>query len=497
MKKAFIPAFVLFTILGCQFGKPVTQIQNDNFRKELIDLKTFFHIPGIAVIVKKGDQTLYEDYMGLADVKNGILIDSGTTIPMASLTKIFSGILIQKLVEEKKLSLDEPVNKYVSDKSIADSIKIKHVLSHTSQGKPGVNFYYSSRFSWMTTVIEKASGNSFEKEMYEKVIHPLGLRNTYLLSDSSQLQREGRKIALPYYFEGDIKDGVIEYGYSASAGISSTVRDLAKFTKAIDDNLIVTKESWKKMITPFNENSPYGQGIFSQTFQSKDLIWGYGQYDCYSSLLLKVPDKNLTFIIAGNNNLLSDPARLIYGDVTYSLFAMSFLKNYVFDLANEPLLEDSNSLNTLKGRINPANSEFYRRKLLAQAIAESFVAPYDIKRFHMSAAILEKVFELYPDYEKYSDLTLLHNLSFLKTVAKHKEDRDFTKFDTVIERIGSKLLAVDSNNSYANYYMADFYSNKGADKNAYIYYQRILNAQNFSRNWYTTEAENWIKNHKK
>jgi CubicO group peptidase (beta-lactamase class C family) len=92
---------------------------------------------------------------------------------MASLTKIFSAVLIMKLVEEKKLDLDEPINKYVTNRNIADSIKIEHILSHTSQGDIGQQFYYSGRFGWLTTVIEKASGNSFEKEINEKIIQPL------------------------------------------------------------------------------------------------------------------------------------------------------------------------------------------------------------------------------------------------------------------------------------------------------------------------------------
>lgn len=41
-----------------------------------------------------------------------------------------------------------------------------------------------------------------------------------------------------------------------------------------------------------------------------------------------VPEKRLTFVLAANNNLMSDPARLIYGDVMHSLFALSFMKYF-------------------------------------------------------------------------------------------------------------------------------------------------------------------------
>lgn len=493
MTKKFIFTFFFLTIFGCISNQAIAQTRNRNFATELTELKAFFHIPAISIIIKKGNKTIFEDYLGFSNLKTKAINDSLTIFPMASLTKIFSAVLIMKLVEENKLSLNEPINKYVYNRNIADSIKIKHILSHTSQGEIGQHFYYSGRFGWLTTVIEKASGNPFEKEIDEKIIQPLGLKNTFLLKDTLQVNKENRKIAMPYTYEGEITDGFIDYGYSAAAGISSTVRDLAKFSKALDDNSLITKDSKKKMFTPFKNNLPYGQGIFSQKFQNQGLIWGYGQYDCYSSLFLKVPDKNLTLIIAANNSLISDPARLIYGDVTYSLFALSFLKNYVLNLSDEPLFENLTSLKTIENRINSKNSSFYRKKLLAQSIAESFMAINDISQRETSTAILEKVFKSFPDYESYSDLTLLHNLSFLKAVSLVKENRDFTKFDTELEKIGAKLLTLDNDNPYANYYMATYFSSKGASDIALKYFEKIINAKNFSKNWYTSEAENWLK----
>ena len=496
MKKISIIIFVSLTVWNCKTNQAILNIRNENFSRELIELKGFFQIPAISVIIKKGDKTIFEDYSGFANIKMKTENDSITTFPMASLTKIFTGVLIFKLAEEKKLSLDEPINKYIPNKNIADSLKIKHVLSHTSQGNIGQNFYYSSRFGWLTSVIEKASGKSFEKAINEKIIQPLGLKNTYLLKDSLQISQENRKIAMPYYYEGEIKEGFIDYGYSAATGISSTVRDLAIFSSALDANSLITADSKSKMFAPFQNNLPYGQGIFSQKFQNQNLIWGYGQYSCYSSLFVKVPEKNLTFIIVANNNLMSDPARLIYGDITYSLFAMSFLKNYVFNLTNEPLFEDSYSLKTLESRITKANSAFYLRKLLAQSISESFLAQYDSNNKEMSIAILEKVFEIYPNYESYSGLTLLHNLSFLKTIAAFKKHQPFTKFDSALEKIALKLLTMDNDNPYANYYLANYYSTNGSNELASKFYKKIINAKNFSENWYTSEAENWIKEHK-
>jgi CubicO group peptidase (beta-lactamase class C family) len=78
--------------------------------------------------MKKGNETIYEDYLVFADVGKQIGI---ATIPMASLTKMFMGVLIMQLVEDNKLSLDEPLNKYVSA-NIPDSIRTQTRHVNTS-----------------------------------------------------------------------------------------------------------------------------------------------------------------------------------------------------------------------------------------------------------------------------------------------------------------------------------------------------------------------------
>ena len=327
----------------------------------------------------------------------------------------------------------------------------------------------------------------------EKIINPHGLKNTFLLRDSSQILNGKIKLALPYFFDGKIKNGFTDYGYSASAGLTSTVRDLAIFSTALDGNLLINENSKSTMFAPIKKDLEYGYGIFVQEFQNEKLYWGYGQYDCFSSLFLQVPGRKLTFIIAANNNLISDPARLIYGDVTYSLFALSFLKNYVFKLSDEQLFEDENSLRSVKKRITINNSQFYLKKLVAQSIAESFMGMFDTAKIEKSKNILRQVFKLFPDYISYGDLTLLHNLSILKTIDLNSGRGDFTDFDRQLEGIGKKLLTIDNDNPYANYYLGNYYLEKGDLESTTRYYNRIINARNFSRNWYTNEAENWVK----
>ncbi|NER15341.1 serine hydrolase [Leptobacterium flavescens] len=481
-------AILLLLAYSCSSEKEQKFNSVDNFSSELKELKEYFQIPGMAVLVQKEGETLYEDYLGYSETATQSQLDASTTFPIASLTKIFSGLMIMKLAEEGKLKPEDPIKKYIPEAEIDDSIQIKHVLSHTSQGDIGKHFYYSSRFGWLTKVIEKASGMSFAEYAETLILSPLEMQNSFLLKDSLQLAQKDIKMARPYMLDDGIQDGFIDYGYSSSAGMVSTVKDLAVLDRAMDANTIISEASRDKMFSAFKE-LPYGYGIFHQEFNDLNLIWGYGQYDCYSSLFLKVPSKKITLILLANNNLMSDPARLIYGDALSSLFVMSFLKNFVFEIEDMPLLETEASLAENKS----ITSDFYREKLLAQALAESFMARFDTGKVQSSARLLEKTFSLFPDYKTYADISLMHNLSFLKDVAFFMELGDFNVFDEQLETIGNALLSEDPDNPYLHTYLGTFYDRKGDLEKAKPHFEHIVNNANFSRNWYTAEAEGWLR----
>lgn len=446
------------------------------FAKELDVLKTYFHIPGLAALIVQDGEVVFEEYMGYANLQDSTRVDKNTSFPIASLTKIFSGVLMMKLVEEGKISLETSINQYLKKSSLDDSISIEHVLTHTSQGEPGQNFYYSYRFGALTPVIEKASDEDIKAAVSSLIFQPANMSSSWFLTDSLETKKHKQEFAHPYLFNDSTQSGPIEYGVSASAGIVSTARDLAKFSQALDDTTLISDSSKQVLFSTLKEGLPYGHGIFNQKFGEHQIQWGYGQYDAYSSLFLKVPEKKITLVLLANSNLMSDPARLIYGDITSSLFALSFLKNYVLD-------DSVSSTAILK-----------REQLLAEALAASFMSRFDDEQWKLSIQLLETTFTSHPDFLEYADLNLLHNLMFLKTVAFHKNLGAFTKFDAKIEAIGGKLLEDDPDNPYANVYMGNFYNGKGDLEKARLYFQTIVEAKNFSPFWYTSVAKEWLEN---
>jgi len=474
-------------LLACT-EKPTTEFTNtQQFSKELDQLQSFFQIPGLAVVVQKEDSVIFEAYQGFADIEQQLPVQKNTKFPIASITKVFSGVLLQQLAEKKAVDLESPIDSFLVTPTFGDSIKIKHVLSHTSQGNVGQQFYYSYRFGSLTPVIEKASGTSFASAIEDAIFKPLDLTQSGFLLDSSSVDTTTAK---PYNFEGESNLGQYEYGISAAAGIVSTAGDLIKFSSALDSEVLLKNDSKEKMFAPYSPNLPYGLGVFSQEIEGMQVVWAYGQYDSFSSLFIKVPEQNLNLVMLANSNLMSDPARLINGDLLSSLFAISFLKNYVLDYSNLPLLKAEKT-----PELPPGMASFQKKKLLAEALAQSYMARFDSTALEKSKKLLRHVFKQYPNYLAESDLNLLHTLCFLKTVHFYKELGPFTEFDTKIESIANTLLEKDPKNPYVHVNMGFYYDEKGDSEKARFHYNAILKAKNFSPFWYTTEAKNWLAKH--
>ncbi len=463
------------------------QNKNEIFNKELTRLQEFFSIPGMSAIVSKDGKIIFENYLGYSNLDTKERIDSETLFPIASITKTFSATLLMQLVEEGKLSLEDPINKYLPESELYPSIQVKHLLSHTSQGDIGEQFFYSSRFGLLTPIIEKASGKSFAELMQEKVLTLAGMNQSFLLEAAEQIDERKVTLASPYILEYGQQEGFVDYGYSASAGLVSTGRELLKFSKALDDNILITINSKDILYSGINPALPYSYGLFSQKVEGMDIHWVYGQYDCYASLLIKIPSKELTLVLLANNNLMSDPPRLIMGELTSSLFALSFLKNYALGLENMPLFESVASVYT-----EDFPEDLYRKKVLAQALSESFMARFDPQKMETSAALVQATLDKYPDFLSYGNINLLHNLSFLKDVAFYMDLGDFDQFDSQIEKLGDKLLNQESNNPYLHIYLGTYHDRKGNKEKARFHFQSIVEAKNFSTNWYSREAQSWL-----
>lgn len=458
----------------------------DKIRQEL-------KIPAMSAAIVKDQKVVWAKGFGYADLENKIPATEHTSYHLASLTKTFASTIIMQLVEQGKIKLDDPVSKYGVTLESEGVIRVKHLLSHTSEGNPGERYSYNgNRFGELDKVVQKATGKSFAELLIANILDPLDLKETgpntpfvvktTALGGTDQKSEEEVKAALTNFIaalnsgnveqvertlapqhnsfrgEGKLPDLIVDpeglradfrsglklsfqvhnleaavfgdtalttfimtgtvafgggaprndgpwrnsyvwnkrdgawklvhthqspftaamitdkqqqrfdtviksiaqpYGldnqfnpvkikyprhFSTSAGLISSVLDVAKYDIAIDQNRFLTKETQQLAFTPMvstkGEPLPYGLGWFTQNYKGTRLIWHYGYWTANSSLILKVPDRNITFIAMANTDNLSRPTDLGAGDVTSSPVGLAFLKTFIFpDIFKEAITE--------------------------------------------------------------------------------------------------------------------------------------------------------------
>lgn len=186
-------------------------------------------------------------------------------------------------------------------------------------------------------------------------------------------------LAQPYALDREFKFTRISYpqGFSTSAGLISTVLDMAKYDIAIDQNKFLTKETQQLAFTPAvstrGESLPYGLGWFTQNYKGTKLFWHYGYWTGNSSFILKVPEQNITFIIMANSDNLSRPTDLGSGNALSSPVGMAFLKTFIFPEKfgeslpeiswNAPATELKNQINAIAAK---PYADVYRTDLVTK-----------------------------------------------------------------------------------------------------------------------------------
>ncbi|MET0625866.1 MAG: serine hydrolase, partial [Pyrinomonadaceae bacterium] len=446
-------------------------------------LRQELKIPAYSAAVVKDQKVLWARGFGLADVENKIPATEHTPYHLASLTKTFASTILMQLVQEGKVKLDDPVSKYGILLESDGVIRVRHLLSHTSEGNPGEQYRYNgNRFAELDKVVQRAGGKSFGELLIANILEPLGMTesapnvprivatkspgagvgaaeeevkaavldifagfnsgdvnrierrlapqhngfqgeggfltsfinteelrgafeagfklkfethdleaavygdtavSTFIVSGTAtppggRQRAEGpwrssfvwnkvggdwklvhshqspvnraiitekhrqrfdavsKTLAQPYALDREFKIAKIAYpqGFSTSAGLMSTVLDMAKYDIAVDRNKFLTKETQQLAFTPTRSTKgvelPYGLGWFTQNYKGTRLLWHYGYWTGNSSFILKVPERNLTFIIMANSDNLSRPTDLGSGDALTSPVGMAFLKTFVF-----------------------------------------------------------------------------------------------------------------------------------------------------------------------
>src|SRR5215204_1605543 len=323
------------------------------FEQSLDSLRRHYKIPGLSAAIVHNQRIIWDAGFGFQDIAGGILATPDTPYRIASLTKTFASTLLMQCVERGQLDLDAPINNYTS--SITQpGVRIRHVFTHTSESvPPGERFIYNgNRFAALTAVIDSCASKPFREDLAKTILDPLEMWDSVPGQDMESpspsaaalftpetLQRYKsviQRLAKPYTLDSRGQPVLSAYpnrGISASAGLISTVRDLARYDAAVDRHLLLGAETqevaWTNAVNSWGQVLPYAKGWFVQNRAGTRLVWHYGYWPTFSSLILKVPSRDMTLILMANSDGLSAPfsnALGGVGDVTGSPFANLFLQ---------------------------------------------------------------------------------------------------------------------------------------------------------------------------
>ncbi|MEP6707771.1 MAG: serine hydrolase [Pyrinomonadaceae bacterium] len=323
------------------------------FEQSLESLRHRYRIPGLSAAIVNNGLIIWARGFGFQDVENQVPATPDTPYRIASITKTFASMLLMKCVEQGRLNLDTPIRSYVPG-ALEPGVTVRHLFTHTSQGKtPGQKYIYSGdRYSLLTKLVDSCSGQSFREALAKTILDRLEMMDSVPGQDmefpSSQVaalftpqtldryKQVIQRLAKPYVVDSHGQFILAPYpnrNISAAAGLISTARDLARFDAAIDRHLLIPEQrqeqAWTNHVNSKGHKLPYALGWFVQRYGGERLVWHYGYWGTFSSLILKVPGRNITLILLANSDGLSAPfAKALggVGDVTGSPFANLFLQ---------------------------------------------------------------------------------------------------------------------------------------------------------------------------
>lgn len=335
----FLP--LLISCSSKENKKSLTQ-RLDSFFQQRFDADS----PGGAVLVMKGDSVIFKKGYGLADLKTREPITAKTLFNLGSISKTFVANAILILQERGKLSIEDSLYKYFPDfknKAIAQKVKIKHLLTHTSGlpdnrqvsidtvfyltamdaenwkpvtqadtlvFEPGTQYEYSNpAFNGLALIIEQVSGMKWQKFIAENIFEPSGMHES-TITDGSHPQSgvSHAYVKAGTEWKEDDYDEEPTFAAAGNGGVWSSVDELANYERALRRGLFLKSEtiaqSQSYVIFPnWAASYPLERGWsweIKRTQDSLKIVSHHGSQGGFVANYISVPDKNILFAILCN-----------------------------------------------------------------------------------------------------------------------------------------------------------------------------------------------------
>jgi CubicO group peptidase (beta-lactamase class C family) len=322
-------------------------------RKGLSD----WNLPGLSLVIVKDGKVVWMKGYGVRDIETKKTVDENTLFMIASNTKLFTGSALAVLETEGKISLNDPVTKYLPDYRLYDStstqlVNIRDLLSHhigtkTFEGdftfwntslsreeiirrmrylKPLYPFrqqygYCNSCFLTAGQIIPVVTNETWETYVQTHFLNPLEMNQTMILSTGIQ---DRPNVATPYTSSYSDKLNKVPYdnwnNLAPAASIVSNVNDLSHWLlMQLDSGRYHGKEiiSWKalqktriantwvksiKSVRYPSHLEGYGLGLFIADYAGRQVYWHTGGAGGMVSNVCFVPEERLGIAILTNND---------------------------------------------------------------------------------------------------------------------------------------------------------------------------------------------------
>jgi CubicO group peptidase (beta-lactamase class C family) len=316
---------------------PAPESVVDRMLSELTNGRT----PGMAVLVSRDGRTLLEKGYGYASLEHQVLVTRETKFRIGSITKQFTAAAILRLQEQGKLSVEDPLSKFIPDYPRGTEVRLHHLLTHTSgihsyTDKPGFfetvtvpikstdefirsfendpyDFSPGARWSYSNSgyfllgyIVSKVSGQSYADYLRTQFFEPLGMSDTGVYRNGDILAHD----ATGYTQDGSTLRRALDWEMSragAAGALYSTVEDLARWNEAVFAGRVLNAASLQAAWKPVSIASPgqpadegYGYGWFIGTFRGLREIWHAGGLHGFASQLLRFPDQHLSVVVLAN-----------------------------------------------------------------------------------------------------------------------------------------------------------------------------------------------------
>lgn len=296
--------------------------------------------PGLALAVVKDGRIVYSRGYGQASLEYGIPIKPGTVFHSASLSKQFTAFAIQMLAQEGKLSLDDPVKKYVPQLQVeGPPITIRHLLHHTSglrdqwdllvlaglrledtitendvlglvfqqkhlNFQPGADHLYSNTgYTLLGQVVQRASGQRLAAFAQERIFTPLGMKSTHFQENYGTVVKN-RAYSYARGRDGNWRYVALSYSNTGATSLFTTVEDLALWNANFDQPRAGNAETVQASLVTGKTNdgrdTNYASGHFVNTYRGVPAVWHTGSDAGYRAYFLRLPQQKLAVMILGN-----------------------------------------------------------------------------------------------------------------------------------------------------------------------------------------------------